>query len=289
MPYRNENTMEISEPEEEKRGAEIMDNDFIPLDDLVYAPLHALAQSNHRLRAQIIEAIRAMGCSRQNGQEETVHLNNMNIAYDQLRPEADEGYSVDSLQVQVPLLSIVPVANLNVEKAEIDFSTEIKAVNNEETGVTGINARICAPSQRESDFLPKVSYKLHISSISATEGILRLTDALSASQVAKKLDTRPVAVSGDLGSDEQKSVLLETKKLKAKISRLKQLHQKISDMIVEQERLHQISKDAFEEDTYEFDKDKYLMAQSNVVNRIMEYQEQIMNMEIKYGLDKDYE
>ncbi len=287
MPYRNENTMEISEPEEEKRGAEIMDNDFIPLDDLVYAPLHALAQSNHRLRAQIIEAIRAMGCSRQNGQEETVHLNNMNIAYDQLRPEADEGYSVDSLQV--PLLSIVPVANLNVEKAEIDFSTEIKAVNNEETGVTGINARICAPSQRESDFLPKVSYKLHISSIPATEGILRLTDALSASQVAKKLDTRPVAVSGDLGSDEQKSVLLETKKLKAKISRLKQLHQKISDMIVEQERLHQISKDAFEEDTYEFDKDKYLMAQSNVVNRIMEYQEQIMNMEIKYGLDKDYE
>lgn len=69
MPYRNENTMEISEPEEEKRSAEIMDNDFIPLDDLVYAPLHALAQSNHRLRAQIIEAIRAMGCSRQNGQE----------------------------------------------------------------------------------------------------------------------------------------------------------------------------------------------------------------------------
>lgn len=45
----------------------------------------------------------------------------------------------------------------------------------------------------------------------------------------------------------------------------------------------------FEEDTYEFDKDKYLMAQSNVINRIMEYQEQIMNMEIKYGLEKDYE
>lgn len=286
MPYRNER---ISEPEEEKRSEEIMDNDFIPLDDLVYAPLHALAQSNHRLRAQIVDAIKAMGSSKQNGQEETIHLDNINIAYDQLRPEGDEGYSVDSLQVQVPLLSIVPVTNLNVEKAEIDFSTEIKAVNNEETGVTGINARICAPSQRESDFLPKVSYKLHIASIPATEGILRLTDALSASQVAKKLDTRPVAVSGDLGSDEQKSVLLETKKLKAKIGKLKQLHQKISDMIAEQERLHQISKDAFEEDTYEFDKDKYLMAQSNVVNRIMEYQEQIMNMEIKYGLEKDYE
>lgn len=288
MPYMKGTTNGTPEQEEEKKSGGIMDNDFIPLDDLVYAPLHALAQSNHKLRAQIVDAIKSMGTSRQSGQEETVHLNNINIAYDQLRPE-EEGYSVDSLQVQVPLLSIVPIANLNVEKAEIDFSTEIKTVNNEETDETKINARICAPSQRDSDFLPKVSYKLQISSIPATEGILRLTDALSASQVAKKLDTKPVAISGDIGSDEQRDVLMETKKLRAKISRLKQLHQKISDMIDEQERLHQISKDAFEEDTYAFDKDKYLMAQSNVVNRIMEYQEQIMNMEIKYGLENDYE
>lgn len=288
MPYKKGTTKRTPEPEEEKKSGEIMDNDFIPLDDLVYAPLHALAQSGHRLRAQIVDAIKSMGTSKQSGQEETIHLNNINIAYDQLRPE-EEGYSVDNLQVQVPLLSIVPISNLNVEKAEIDFSTEIKTVNNEETGETKINARICAPSQRDSDFLPKVSYKLQISSIPATEGILRLTDALSASQVAKKLDSRPVAISGDLGSDEQRNVVLETKRLRAKISRLKQLHQKISDMIAEQERLHQISKDAFEEDTYEFDKDKYLMAQSNVVNRIMEYQEQIMSMEIKYGLEKDYE
>ena len=123
----------------------------------------------------------------------------------------------------------------------------------------------------------------------SSQGILRLTDALSASQVAKKLDTRPVAVGGDFGTQEQKELLLETKRLKSKISRLKQLHQKISEMITEQERLHQISKDAFEEDTFEFDKEKYMMAQSNVINRIMEYQEQIMNMEIKYGLENDYE
>ncbi len=289
MSYRRETAAGAPDPEEEKGNGEIMDNDFIPLDDLVYAPLHALAQSGHRLRAQIVDAIKSMGTSKQNGQEETIHLNNINIAYDQLRPEAEEGYSVDSLQVQVPLLSIVPVSNLNVEKAEIDFSTEIKTVNNEETGETRINARICAPSQRDSDFLPKVSYRLKIASIPATEGILRLTDALSSGQVAKKIDSRPVAINGDLGSAEQKNVLSETKKLKAKISRLKQLYQKISDMIAEQERLHQISMDAFEEETFEFDKDKYLMAQSNVINRIMEYQERIMNMEIVYGLEKDYE
>ena len=157
MPYKKGSTNGTTEPEEKQNHEGIMDNDFIPLDDLVYAPLHALAQSNQKLRTHIVDAIKSMGSSKQNGQEETIRLNNINIAYDQLRPESNEGYSVDSLQVQVPLLSIVPITNLNVEKAEIDFSTEVKAINNEETGRIGINARICAPAQRDSDFLPKVS------------------------------------------------------------------------------------------------------------------------------------
>lgn len=289
MPYRREKTADTSLTGERKKGGAIMDNDFILLDDLVYAPLHALAQSNCRLRAEVVEAIRSMGIAKQNGQEEVIHLDNLNIAYDQIRPEGEDGYSVDNLQVQVPLMSIVPITNLSVDKAEIDFSTEIKTVNNEETGETKINARICSPSQRESDFLPKVSYKLQVSSIPATEGVLRLTDALSANQVAKKIDTTPVAIDGDMGSADQKNTVQRIKQLKAKIGKLKQLHQKISDMIAEQERLYQISKDSFAEDTYEFDKDKYMMAQSNIINRIMEYEEEIMNLEISYGLDKDYE
>lgn len=289
MPYRREKTADTSLTGERKKSGAIMDNDFILLDDLVYAPLHALAQSNCRLRAEVVEAIRSMGIAKQNGQEEVIHLDKLNIAYDQIRPEGEDGYSVDNLQVQVPLMSIVPITNLSVDKAEIDFSTEIKTVNNEETGETKINARICSPSQRESDFLPKVSYKLQVSSIPATEGVLRLTDALSANQVAKKIDTTPVAIDGDMGSADQKNTVQRIKQLKAKIGKLKQLHQKISDMIAEQERLYQISKDSFAEDTYEFDKDKYMMAQSNIINRIMEYEEEIMNLEISYGLDKDYE
>lgn len=263
-------------------------SDFILLDDLVYAPLHALAKSNQQLRAQVVDAIKSMGVVKQNGQEEIVRLNNLNIAYEQVRQEGEEGYSVDNLQMQVPLLSIVPLTNLNVEKAEIEFATEVKA-EAEEEGHCRITARICAPEQRDSDFLPRVTYKMQVSSLPATEGIMRLTDLFSANQIAKKLDTTPVAVDGNLGSDEEKSTLQEVTKLKAKIKRLKQLYQKISDMIAEQERLQQISFEAFAEETYDFDKDKYLMAQSNIANRIMEYQEVIMTREIEFGLVKDYE
>lgn len=279
---------EIYREDERVDGDSYKDSDFIPLDDLVYAPLHALAKSNQQLRAQVVEAIKSMGTVRQSGQEEVVRLNNINIAYDQVRPEGDEGYSVENLQMQVPLLSIVPITNLNVEKAEIDFSTEVRAEKQDE-GQCVINARICSPEQRESDFLPRVSYKLQITSLSATEGIMRLTDMLSSNQIAKKTDATPVAVDGNLGSADQKNTWMEVSKLKAKIKRLKQLYQKVSDMIADQERMEQISKDAFEEVSREFDKDKYMMALSNIANRIMEYQERIMNQEIQFGLDKDYE
>lgn len=288
-----EDNFEKHRPDGEECGdgsvsAGFKDSDFMSLDDLVYAPLHALASSNQLLREQVITAVKSMGTLKQNGSEESIRLNNLNIAYEQVHPEGEESYSVDNLQVQVPLLSIVPVTNLNVEKAEIDFATEVK-VEKDGDGKCSIMARICSPEQRESDFLPRVSYKLQVSSLPATEGILRLTDMLSSNQIAKKTDTTPVAVDGNLGSDEQKERWQEVSKIKAKIKKLKQLYQKVSEMITEQERMQQISRDAYEDVTREFDKDKYLMVQSNIANRIMEYQEIVMNREIEFGLDKDYE
>lgn len=268
-------------------GTGFRDSGFIPLDDLVYAPLHALSKANLQLRAQVVDAIKSMGTLQQNGTEETVQLSNINIAYEQIRPEEDDGYTVDNLQLMVPLLSIIPLTNLNVEKAEIDFSAEVRA-EKEREGKCVITARICSQEQRESDFLPRVSYKMQVRSLPATEGILRLTDMLSANQIAKKTDTTPIAVDGNLGSDDQKNTWQEISEMKARIRKLKQLYQKISDMIAEQERIQQIGREAFAETVREFDKDKYLMAQTNIANRIMEYQEKIMNKEIEFGLNRDY-
>ena len=284
---RNEDITEEAVHGEENAQSGFRDSDFIPLDDLVYAPLHALAKSNQHLREQVIEVIKDMGTVKRNGTEEAICLNNLNIAYDQIRPEGDEGYNVDNLQMQVPLLSIIPITNLNVDKAEIDFSAEVKAENVEE-GKKRITARVCAPEQRDSDFLPRVTYKVLVKSLPATEGIMRLTDLLSSNQIAKKIDSTPVAVDGNLGSEEHKSTWQDVSMLRAKVKKLKQLYQKISNMIDEHEQLEKISKESFAEEAREFDKDKYLMAQSNITNRIMEYQEKIMNKEIEFGLNKDY-
>ena len=56
--------MEENEITQSTENAGVMDSEFIPLDALVYAPLHALAESNRQLRAQIVEAIKGMGTQR---------------------------------------------------------------------------------------------------------------------------------------------------------------------------------------------------------------------------------
>lgn len=258
----------------------ILDSDFIPLDDLVYAPLHALVKSNLQLQQSVVEAIKNAGTVKQDGQEEVIHLNNMNIAYDRVKSESEEGYSVESLQLQVPLLSIVPVANLNVESAKIEFSTEIRAVNEGQERFK-VNGRICSPSQRETDFLPKVSYEMQIRSVPATEGLQRLTDVLSANQVAKQIDAAPVATDGNLRSEEQKEVWQVSTEMKAQVKKLNTLYAKISQMMEEQERLQQISASACPGDTYRYDKEKYQKLQSDITNEIMKLKETILEQEVE--------
>jgi hypothetical protein len=262
----------------------IMDSDFIPLDELVYAPLHALAESNLKLREHVAESIKQMGTTQQNGQEEIIHLNNMNIAYDQIRQDSDDSYSVENLQLQVPMLSIVPIANLNVERATVDFSSEIR-VTSEQNGKYKINGRICSPEQRDSSYLPRVRYSMKVKSVPATEGVLRLTDLLSTNHIAKQLDSTPVTVDGNLGTEGQKQTWQQLAELRAKVKKLRSLYQKVEDSLAEQERLYQISSDADASDTVEVDRAYYLKTQSDIANSIIRYEDQIMKMQVSDETD----
>lgn len=262
------------------------EQEFIRLEELVYAPLHALVASNQQLRTEVLDAVRSMSEVRQQGKEEIFQLEHMKVGYDRISGEEDDNCHIDNLQMQIPLLSVIPLTGLSIEKAEISFSAEV-CVTAEQEGDYAVRARICSPEQRDSDFLPKVSYNLQVGSVPASEGILRLTDILSANQVVRQTDTTPVNMKGKQGTDEQKNIWKEIDRLRGKVKRLKSLFQKVQKMLQEQEKLYQISKEGFSENAYDYDRDKYLMVQTNIMNRIMKYQTQIMDFEIAYGLDKD--
>lgn len=213
-------------PGQDEKNAYI-DNDFIRLNDLVYAPLEALADSNIQLQRSALQAIQEMGTVKQDGEETVIHLNNTNLAYEHIKPEQGDGYSVENIQLQVPTISLVPFSSLNVQKAEIGFSTEIRVVNNKEKEYQ-INARICSPEQRESDFLPKVSYKMKVESIPATEGLLRILDMLGTSHVAKQLESRTLSTDGDVQSEDMQLLYQEKAEIRSRIRELKKLHNTIS-------------------------------------------------------------
>lgn len=152
-----------------------LNNEFLPLNELVYAPLQALANANSQLQAQTVKALKNTGTLHQSGTDEVVHLDSLNIAYEQVRPETEDEYSVDTLQMKLPILSMLPMSNLNIDQAEIAFSAEIRTCSEKENS-SPILARICSPEQRDSDFLPRISYQLKLASVPAAEGLLRLTD-----------------------------------------------------------------------------------------------------------------
>ena len=264
----------------------ILDSDFINLDDLVYAPLHALAESNHKLRSEVINNIQSMANTDNKNNEEIYELKKINIAYNQVRADVDDSYSVDKLQVQVPLLSIVPVTNLGIEEAEIGFSTEVRTQENLDKTERKFEARVCSPEQRNSDFLPRVSYKMKVKSIPATEGIMRLVDALSANQVAKKLESQIISPNGNSTDRTTNEDVASINNLKNKVTKLRLLYSKVSDALDEMEQLNKI-KSTNKNSEEGYDKNFFENKKTDIVNEILRYKDMIMKKEISCAMQDD--
>ncbi|MBR6403956.1 MAG: DUF2589 domain-containing protein [Eubacterium sp.] len=212
-----------------------VDSDFVKLDELVYAPLHALAESDYHLREEIIQSIKSLSQPNIKGDEQMLFLKTLNIAFEQVRANDKEKYKVDTLQVRVPLMSIVPLANLGIDESEIDFSAEVRSQENPYDNVRKFEARICSPEQRDSDFLPRVSYKIKVKSIPATEGIMRLIDSLGANQVAKLLKSNGVDEDGNPNKN-----ITEINDLKSRVTKLKQIYSKIDEVTDDMEQMNKI-------------------------------------------------
>lgn len=55
------------------------ENPFLPLDDIVFAPVRALAASNANLSMSVLEEIRRMGTVKKQDGKDVLHLTNLNL------------------------------------------------------------------------------------------------------------------------------------------------------------------------------------------------------------------
>lgn len=247
---------------------------FFPLDDLVYAPLKAVAVSNMNLSTSLIDNIKSLGTVKHIGNEEVLFLKKLNIEYDKLHPSESNNTYVEKVEMQVPLLSLIQIPNLNIKNAEVDFQTEVSVLE-DKGNKKEIIARICSPQTRKSDELPKIEYKIKLKSADVTEGYMRIVDALDSSTVSKKMGASPLTNSRNVPETLQAS-FDQKRNLQKQLDILYGLYNDISEFIKENESAN----DTFFINNREFNKQKYKDMKQDILTKIMKIKEAILDNKI---------
>lgn len=247
---------------------------FFPLDELVYAPLKAVALSNLSLGTSFIDNIKNLGTVKHIGNEEVLFLKKLNIEYDKLHPSENNDTYIEKVEMQVPLLSLIQMPNLNIKNAEVDFHAEV-AVLEDQKNKKNIVARICSPQTRKTDELPKIEYKIKLKSACVTEGYMRITDALDLNPVSKKLNASPLTSSRTVPETLQAS-FDQKKNLQRQADILYGLYNDISEFIKENE---ETKNSLFMEDK-EFNKKKYEDMKQDILAKILKIKEALLENKI---------
>lgn len=203
-----------------RNTATFSNNNFVSLDELIYAPLHAVAHSNINLADHLIELIQKTGSVRKKDTEDIISLNTLNVSYQQLRNDEDNTKSLEEIELKIPLLSLLPATTLQVSKTEIEFDTEVKEIQKDQTtGQYIIESRICGKKAGRNDFIPKIHFKIEAETVPVQESFLRLMDILNVSPVptvlsSQKLDSHGNPIQGEEQAYYQKNIELQKKELR---------------------------------------------------------------------------
>ena len=250
---------------------------FLPLPELVYAPLDAIVQSNLQLAASAIDQIRSMGTSKIEHGKEIIYLKNLNLAYERLHPERDDNAYVENVEVQVPLMSIVPVPNLKVKSATVNFAAELLVVEDEAGDM--ITGKICAPVQRGTDDSPRVDYRIKLTSVEETEGYMRILDALNANPVTKPIKSEPVKVQTE-GGEKEIERFHKKHILKKQEATLHRLYSEITEFIETMDNMES-SGVVKHTDFVSYDKQHYEKMKQNIVSEILKIKETMLTDKVE--------
>lgn len=178
------------------------ENKFTSLKDLVEAPLLAIAGSNVTLGKSIVDYIQTSGTQTTIYNEKVTVLENINLGYQQVKQGDNHTQVIEDMALQVPLLSIMPISNLQIKKAKIDFNAEVRGVEDENHNIY-YQARVCAPESRSTDYLSKIHFEIEVESSDMSEGMARCMDVLNLHQIPKKIDTRPIDATGNVLNEKK--------------------------------------------------------------------------------------
>lgn len=206
-------------------------NNFIDLEDLVYTPLHAISQSNINLSGSIIDLIASTGSIDPSDKDSTIHLKTVNLAYEQINNDNMNGKTLEEIGLKIPLVSVLPITNLQVKKTKLSFDAEIKKVHKDYKNNKYImESRVCSSSKqrRKDDGLPKLSFEIELESVPVSEGMARVIDLLNANPIPEILSSKQINDRGEMVVGEEAEYYHKMKLLKLKEAKINRIMDKLT-------------------------------------------------------------
>lgn len=209
-------------------------SNFIDLEDLVYTPLHAVSQSNINLGGSVIDLMTSMGSIHPKDEDNTIHLKTVNLAYEQINNDGMNGKTIEEVELKVPLISMLPVTNLQIKKTKVSFDAEIKEIHKDNKNNKYVmESRVCSQSKkrRKDDQLPKLSFEIELESVPVSEGMARIIDNLNANQIPQVLSSKQINDNGEIVTGEEAAHYQNMKKLKSKEAKINKIANELSDLM----------------------------------------------------------
>lgn len=200
----------------------------IDMKNLIGSPLSAATQASIYLAHSTAEFIDEVGF------EADGAARRVQFRYQSAVPDTDGHVQLQEMQVELPLLSVVPIPNLQIDEVRLHFDMEIKhyekneAGRNAEAGVSGGagfgpakvtvtgNVSSHGANTRSSDNSAK--YEMHISASNhgIPEGLARVLDIMAAQVSPAILGSRPVDADGNELDEADRALYQQLRDLRAR-------------------------------------------------------------------------
>jgi len=170
----------------------------LPIEELIVSPLVGMAKGQARLNDVTWKYIQEVGFDTTDGKSKPRALDVEINRYVQVEGEAEP--KLQTLQSKVPLLPLIPLPSLAITSADIQFTMEVQHDTHTDSTVSEksvdvnvkykswwglsveskLHGKVTNKSEntRKTDNTAKYDVKVHAEQLPATEGMLKLSDAL---------------------------------------------------------------------------------------------------------------
>ncbi len=247
-----------------------MENLFMPVNELIFAPINAIKEADILLSNGILKQIATFSdTENENADISVMKLKSIKFLYDKIK-STEYGELKETVGLTVPTASIIPLSALRINSSVIKFNIEVKS-NYNENNTFSLIGKNASKKVRKSDFLPKMYFNVKTEFAELPEGVARLIDVLDTNQIPS-IENKVYVNSDGLPYENQNIHSIKNKEI-CEIKKLNSIIEKINKFIIKLDRqLKDKTGESYEEYSVS---EKYNPEMDKLYNKISELKENL--------------